>query len=59
MIRVAFGWIGGAGRQPAAPEGAPEGAVGVVRAVRLDLGVDPEVAIAAGRCRQVASGRPR
>ena len=57
MIRVAFGWIGGAGRQPARAQGPPERAVGVERAVGLDLRVDPQVRDPAGGVRQVAPGR--
>ena len=57
MIRVAFGWIGGAGRKPAARSARPERAVGVLRAAVLDLGVDPEVRDPAGRGRG-SCGRP-
>ena len=58
MIRVAFGWIGGAGRQPASRRARAQRPVGVERTVGLDLGIDPQVADPAGLGRQVARGRP-
>ena len=48
MIRVAFGWIGGAGRHPAARSACRSGAIRVERPVELDLGIDPEVEIRPG-----------
>ena len=48
MRRVALGWIGGAGRQPAARSAPATAPPVVLRAAALDLRVDPEVGDAAG-----------
>ena len=44
MTRVDAGWMGGAGAPARGAQGPPERPVGVVRAVRLDLGIDAQVA---------------
>ena len=43
ITRVTLGWTSGAGRQPSALKRLSRAPVGVVRAVDLDLGVDPQV----------------
>ena len=47
MTRVTLGWTSGAGRQPSRSSARPGRAVGVERAIELDLGVDPDMGDAA------------